>query len=249
MTAPEGTVHREVGNGWTIFLSTATNSPTIGSHIATGSYQGRLASLCAKYANIRYPNLRYPWANDYKLSAGIEKLGKVAILKIEDRQVPERTDIIDSQDLQNILQMASNAIDSGTARRLYLVEAWDLAMIGILGGHFHINPTLLVRQFRSGMWKKTHQSGNTPCLLSAFNPKQSFSITYYELRFFLPRVAELQGSIWRAAENLRHISLSHILREFDGVGIVHRKVSCWSRKTGSGGWDGECKSNPLSPLE
>ena len=228
---------------------TAMNSPTIGSHIATGPYQDRLASLGAKYPNIRYPNPRYPRPNDYNLSAGIEKSGKVAVFKFEDKQTPERTDIIDSQELQKFLHQTSKATDSGTARRLYLVEAWNPAMIGILGEHFHINPTLLVRQYRSAMWEKTHQSGNTSCLPSTFNPKQSFSITYYEPRFFLPRVAELQGSTWRAAENLRHISLSRILGEFDGVGIVHRKVSYWSRKTLSGGWDGECMSDPLRAQE
>ena len=227
----------------------ATNSPTIGSHIATGSYQDRLASLCPKYPNIRYPNLQFPWANDYKLPAGIEKLGKVAVLKFEDKQTPKRTDIIVSQDLHNFLQGTSNATDSGTARRLYLVEAWDPEMIGILGEHFQINPTLLVRQYRSGMWWKTHRTGNTPCPPSTFDPKQSFSITYYEPRFFLPHVAGLQGRTWRAAENFRHISLSRILGQFDGVGIVHRKVSYWSRRTCSGGWDGEWIRNPLRPQE
>ena len=217
----------------------ATNSPTIGSHIATGSYQGRLASLCPKYPNIRYPNLQYPWANDYKPPAGIKKLGKVAILKFEDKQVPKRTDIIVPADLHNFLQTTSNATNSATARRLYLVEAWDPEMIGILGEHFQINPTLLVRQYRAGMWEKTHQSGNTPCPASTFDPKQSFSITYYEPRSLFPHDTELQGRSWRAAENFRHISLSRILGEFDGVGIVHRKASYWSRRTGSGGWDGK----------
>ena len=227
----------------------ATNSPTIGSHIATRPYQGRLASLCLKYPNVRYPNLQYPWANDYKLPPGIKKLGKVAVLKFEDKQAPRRTDIIVSQDLHNFLQEASNATDSVTARRLYLVEAWDPEMIGILGEHFQINPTLLVRQYRSGMWEKTHQAGNTPCPPSTFDPKQSFSILYYETRLFFPHLTELQGQTWRAAENFRHISLSRILGQFDGVGIVHRKVSYWSRRTGSGGWDGELMSNPLRPQE
>lgn len=227
----------------------ATNSPTIGSHIATGSYQGRLASLCAKYPNIRYPNLQFPWANDYKPPAGIEKLGKVAVLEFEDKQTVKRTDIIVSQDLQTFLQRTSNATDSDTSRRLYLVEAWDPEMIGIIGEHFQVNPTLLVRQYRSGMWEKVHQSGNMPCLPTTFDPKQSFSITYYEPRSFLSRVTGLQERTWRAAENFRHISLSRILGQFDGVGIVHRKVSYWSRRTCSGGWDGEWMSNPLRPQE
>ena len=216
----------------------ATNSPTIGSHIATGPYQCRLASLCPKYPNIRYPNLKYA-VNDYKLPAGIEKLGKVAVLKFGDEQTPKRTDIIVPQDLRNFLQETSNATDFGTARRVYLVEAWDPELIGILGEHFQINPTLLSRQYRCAMWEKTHQSGNTPCPPSTFDPQQSFSINYYEPRFFLPDVAKLQGQTWRAAENLRHISLSRILGEYDNVGIVHRKASYWSKRTGSGGWDGE----------
>ena len=220
------------------FQST-TNSPTVGSHIATGPYQRRLASLCQKYPNIRYPHQQYTWVNDYKLPAGAEKLGKVTVLQLEVEQSPTRTDIIVSQDLCGYLQETANAADFGSARRIYLVEAWDPEIIGILGEHFQINPTLLVRQYRSGMWEKTHQAGNTPCLSSTFDPKQSFSITYYEPRFFLPPVAEFQGPTWRAAENLRHISRSRILGQFDGVGIVNRKVSYWSRKSGEGGWDGE----------
>lgn len=216
---------------------TATDS--LGSHIATGLYQRRLASLCSKYPNIRYPNLQYPWVNDYKLPPGADKLGKVTVLRLEVERTPTRTDIVVPQDLREFLQATSNAADFGTARRVYLVEAWDPEIIGILGEHFQINPTLLVRQYRSGMWEKTHQAGNTPCLPSTFDPEQSFSIVYYEPRFFLPHIAEFQGQTWRAAENLRHISVSRILGEFDGVGIVHRKVSYWSRRTGDGGWDGE----------
>ena len=216
----------------------ATNSPIIGSHIATGPYQCRLASLCPKYPNIRYPNIKYA-VNDYKLPAGIENLGKVAVLKFGDEQTPKRTDIIVPQDLRNFLHETSNATDFGIARRVYLVEAWDPELIGILGEHFQINPTLLVRQYRSGWSEKAHQSGNTPCPPSTFDPQQSFSIKYYEPRFFLSHVAELQRQTWRAAETCRHISLSRILGQFDGVGIVHRKASYWSRRRNHGGWDGE----------
>ena len=190
-----------------------------------------------KFPSITCPNDPNEHYLRYKPSPGVKKLGKGTVLKFEGEQVPARTDLVECRRLQAFLQRSLAERNADTARFLYLVEGWDRDLIGVLGGHFQISPALLVKQYRSGMWKRFHRSGNAPCLPSTFDLEQSWTIAYYEPRYFWPQLPRLPDT-WRAAEN-RYISLSRVLGGFDNVGIVHRRASYWSRTSDRGGWDGK----------
>ena len=211
------------------------SSHTDGSHISSGRYGRRVAALASKYPNLRYPDIHCP---NYKSPPKSGTLGKVVMLDFQEEQAPVRTDFGGVTHLKNFFQSSCKEHQAGTVRRLYMIEAWDPELIGVLGEHFQISPAILVRQQRAAIWEKVHTSGNTPWLSSTFDPKQSFSITYYEPRYFVPQAGLPDSLKWRCAETRRHISRSRVLHEIDNVGMVHRKASYWSTKSSDGGWDG-----------
>ena len=56
-----------------------------------------MVSLRLKYPNITYPNDPNEHYPRYKPPPGVEKLGKVTILKFEGEQVPARTDLVEGR--------------------------------------------------------------------------------------------------------------------------------------------------------
>ena len=209
--------------------SDSSNLESKGAHIASGEYRAKVASLCHKYPNLRYP--------DPDLPHKVGGLGKVVLLNFLIGQTPARSDFSDSKGLQQYLQENTGKITREPSRRLFLVEGLDSSITGVLGEHFSINPTLLVRQQRTANWESYHRSGNTPSLPSLLKPSQSFHIPYYELHHYPQGLPD--SLFWRSADGCRQIHFSRMPGTFDRVGIVDRKASYWSRKRRIGGWDGQ----------
>lgn len=199
-----------------------------GAHLASGSYRTKITSLLSKNPNLRYPDLDIP------LDGG--GLGKVAMLQFFKDRTPARTDFSDPEKLECFLTQNRTDPAEPCLRRLFIVEGYDLVIIGIFGEHFQINPGFFVRQQRTAAWESYHKSGNTPCLPSLLKPFQSFCVPYYELYHFPQGLPDSLG--WRSADGFRQISLSRMPGTFDRVGIVDRKASYWAKKDGTGGWDG-----------
>ena len=199
-------------------------------HIAaSGKYREKTANLRDKYPNTR--------CVDWKIPPGGQTTCKVTLLEFarDALQRPTRKNFVSAVDLESFVDSPQGHITG--KRRLYLVEGLHPKTNAILGEHFGIPPTLFVHQQRTAIWEKHHTSGNTPSLPSCHNSKQSFTVVYYEPRFF-PDTKH--GSlIWRCADGFRHISLSRTHQDPDHVGVVHRKASYWSERDGDGGWDGE----------
>lgn len=210
------------------FSLKSSNFPNDGAHIASGEYSAKIRSL-----SLKYPNLRYP---DPELSSDVGGSGKVALLHFLKGMVPARSDFSHHKRLQQYLEKYIEKTVAEPCRRLFLVEGLDPAITGVLGEHFNINPSLIVRQQRTSNWESYHRSGNTPSLPSLLNPSQSFHIPYYELHHY-PQ--GLPDSLFRrSADGCRQIHFSRMPGTFDRVGVVDRKASYWSRKDGLGGWDG-----------
>ena len=211
------------------FSSKSSNSPNDAAHIASGEYKAKIESL-----SFKYPNLRY---NDPELSFDGSGTGKVVVLQFSEGKPPVRSNFFHPKKLQKYLENSIDRTAAEPCRRLFLAEGLDPATTDALGEHFNINPTLLVRQQRTGHWESYHRSGNTPSLPSLLDPSQSFHIPYYELHHYPQGLPD--SLFWRTADGCRQIHISRIHGTFDRVGIVDRKASCWSRKDGLGGWDGE----------
>lgn len=198
---------------------------TDGSHLASGPYRTKIASLFNKNPNLRYPDLDIPIEED--------GIGRVALSQFFKDRMPVRTNFQNSEKLERCFKQEMN---EKSLRRLFIIEGYDPTLIGIFGEYFQVNPSLFVRQQRTAAWESRHRSGNTPCLPSLLRPCQSFCIPYYELYHFPQGPPDSLG--WRSANGCRQISLSRMPGTFDRVGIIDRKASYWSRKDGSGGWDG-----------
>ena len=210
------------------FSSESSTFPNNGAHIASGEYRTKISSLCAKFPNLRY--------TEPGLSLDVSGAGKVVMLQFLEGSEPARSDFSHCKRLQQYLEKHVKRTEAEPCRRLFLVEGLHPVITGLLGQHFDINPTLFVRQQRTGHWESYHRSGNTPSLPSLQNPSQSFQIPYYELHHYPQGLPD--SLLWRSADGCRQIHFSRMPGTFDRVGIVDRKASYWSRKDGLGGWDG-----------
>ena len=216
-------------------FSFSTNSPNSsnfinqGAHVASGEFRAKVASLCQKFPNLRYPD------PDLSLEVGVR--GKVVMLQFLKSRRHARSDFSDPESLQQYLEEDIEATLTESRRRLFLVEGLDPSIIGILGEHFSINPGIFVQQQRTAHWESYHRSGNTPSLPSLLKPSQSFFVPYYELRHYPQGLPD--SLFWRSADGCRQINFSRIPGTFDRVGIVDRKASYRSKKNGLGGWDGQ----------
>jgi hypothetical protein len=74
--------------------------------------------------------------------------------------------------------------------------------------------------------------------------KDSFSLRYHELRDFGENIDSFE---LRCTNQPRRISTTRWEGKFDGVGIVRRKASFWSRANGAGGWNGASISIHVLP--
>ena len=198
------------------------------SHLASGDYRARIASLCVKYPNLRYPDLESP-LQDFS--------GRVVSLDLSSESKATRRDFQDPAALESYIEARNDvASAAGNSRRLFLVEGLEPRLTGVLGQCFDIDPMLIVRQQRTASWEPYHRSGNTPTLPSLLEPSRTFHIPYYELRYYPQGLPDQLD--WRCADSGRQISSSRMPGTFDRVGIVDRKVSYWSQKYEDHGWDG-----------
>ncbi|KAG8528225.1 uncharacterized protein KY384_007142 [Bacidia gigantensis] len=196
------------------------------SHLASGQYRGKLASLRGKYPSLKYPDLQSPVQG-----CG----GRVVSLEFSKDNDPIRKDFTDPSKLRLYIEAKQCASSTERiTRRLFLVEGLEPGLMSVVGHCFNIDPTLVVRQQRTAHWEPYHKSGNTPLLPSLLEPSRSFHVPYYELHYYPEGLPDKLD--WRCADSGRQINSSRMPGTFDRVGIADRKVSYWSQKRGDG-WD------------
>jgi hypothetical protein len=140
------------------------------------------------------------------------------------------------------------------------VEDLDAASIKILGTHLNVDGTLFASQIRdthfSGGWEHGHQ----PQLPSYQNPQASFTLRYYEARYFDDGSMPDFSASMRTGGNLSrrillgkgrrntfegHTGLTR-RRNYDGhVGLIRRNASFWSRTEADGSWNGSYYLVPI----
>jgi len=143
--------------------------------------------------------------------------------------------------------------------RLYIVEDLDAAFIELLGAYLNVDGTVFASQIRdthfSGGWEHGHQ----PQLPSFQDPQASFTLRYYEARYFdddgMPDFSaslRTTGNLSRRilfGKGRRNKFEGHVgmirMRNYDGqVGLIRRNTSFWSRIEADGSWNGMCPSLP-----
>lgn len=127
--------------------------------------------------------------------------------------------------------------------RLYLLEDLDVPHIEVLGAYLNIDGTVLASQIRDTHWEGGWEIGNTPQLPSFRDPNKSFTLKYYEPRYFLnPNMPEFSSSLRTMSNIPRQITFG-ARRGPGSLGMIRRNTSFWSRKEDDGSWNGIVSSS------
>jgi hypothetical protein len=213
-----------------------------GTHVAAlDYYQKTLERLTAKYPNLA--------SNDYKLWAQPREFASPPRLTCfqfstnsTTPEAPAKTLFNGLDELKRFLNQPPIAnTSSSPIRRIFLLEGLHPSYVAELDRELKIDPRVWFRHQRVAVWEKTiFNAGNSPRLPSVLAEEGSFCLDYCQL-MHLNLVS--QDFTLRCAENERHIASSRQGgvggREFDGIGMVHRKASFWSQKLDNGGWTGK----------
>jgi hypothetical protein len=160
--------------------------------------------------------------------------GRAAVIELHDSHVAvhcPRT----SSELLDYMANLEQAPPPSCNRRLYLLEGLPSNYIEILGSRLRIDPDVFARQIDCGYLAVLKDARDIPLLPSHPTSKHSLSLRYYELRDFGENIDSFELI---CANQLRRISTTKWKGKFDGIGIVRRKATFWSRMNGAKGWDG-----------
>jgi hypothetical protein len=153
----------------------------------------------------------------------------------------------------NDLYRYLSATSTVPQHRLFLVEDLDPTFIELLGSYLNVDGTVFASQIRDAHFTKGSGNGHVPKLPSFHDPSHSFTLRYYEARYFKFRALSRFGSELVTSANVRRqlqfgISSLHLGRQngpdasvlpTGHVGTVRRNTSFWSRKEIDGSWNGK----------
>lgn len=165
-----------------------------------------------------------------------------AVLEFRDDEVRKiNFDDKDGESGYEKLQAYLSSSSSDCQHRLYLLEDLDASFIELLGAYLNIDGTVFASQIRdthfSGEWEHGHQ----PKLPSFHDPNKSFTLRYYEARYFGDyHMHELSSSVRTVGNIPRHVTFGKgKSRYYTGqVGLIRRNTSFWSRVESDGSWNG-----------
>jgi hypothetical protein len=169
--------------------------------------------------------------------------GRVAVIELHDDHVAKHH-LRTSKELLNYMTNLEQAPPPSCNRRLYLLEGLPASYIEILGFRLRIDPDVFARQIDCGGLAILKDAQDIPMLPSHPTSKESFSLRYNELRDFGKNIDSFE---LRCKNQPRRISTTRWEGKFDGVGIVRRKASFWSRMNRADGWNGASISIHMLP--
>ena len=127
-------------------------------------------------------------------------------------------------------------------RRLYILEEYGPEIQELLSTKAGIDPQVFFRHAKIAIFESSKKNaGNTSALPSLQDPNSTFVLEYCQLMYLN---LEKQDFTLRCVESERHIASSRNKGDFDGIGVVSRKVSFWSKLREDDGWDGVYREYP-----
>jgi hypothetical protein len=169
--------------------------------------------------------------------------GRVAVIELHDNHVAVRR-LHTSDELLDYMTNLEQLPPPSCNRRLYLLEGLPSNYIEILGSRLRIDPDVFARQIDCGYLTILKDARDIPMLPSHPTSKDSFSLRYNELRDFGKNIDSFEV---RCTNQPRRKSTTKWEGKFDGVSIVRRKASFWSRMNGAKGWNGASISIHMPP--
>jgi hypothetical protein len=169
--------------------------------------------------------------------------GRAAVIELHDNQVALHR-LHTSNELLDYMANLEQSPPPSCNRRLYLLEGLPSNHIEILGSRLRIDPDVFARQIDCGELAILKDARDIPMLPSHPTSKHSFSLRYNELRDFGENIDSFE---LRCTNQRRRISTTKWEGKFDGMGIVRRKATFWSRMNGAKGWNGASISILMLP--
>jgi hypothetical protein len=196
----------------------------------------------------RYPNLFYlsDFVNKQLSNPGVYPV-RVAVLEFRKNKVTcIDFDSKDGQDgYEKLASYLASEAPSECRHRLYLLEDLNPSFIELLGAYLNIDGTVFASQIRDAHFSGGYVNGHAPKLPSFQDPNKSFTLRYYEARYFDdPAMPEFSSSVRTLGNVSRQITFgrgaSRKIPGFDGhVGFIRRNTSFWSRRENNGAWNGQ----------
>lgn len=191
----------------------------------------------------RYPTLRY--LNFFIKKPAIYPV-RVSVLEFGSGQVT-RVDFDGNEGYEKLQKYLASSSDDGPRKRLYLVEDLSPQFIELLGSYLHIDGTVFASQIRDSHYSGKPWNGHAPKLPSFQDPEKSFTLRYYESRYFDdPAMPEFSSSVATTGNIRRAVTFgkraNNIARNEDPeghVGHIRRNTSFWASVDKDGNWNGE----------
>lgn len=213
-----------------------------GSHLAApGAYQETIAKLINKYPNLANADYK-PWRQPRELSSPARLVVFEFAASATSGTAPTRKDFAGIDELKVFLDTdAAGIASTNPIHRFWILEGLHPAYIAVLGDALDVDPRLWMRHQRVNIRERPYrEAGSLPVLPTLASEQQGFTFSYCQL---VHLNYEPQTFTARCAENERHIALTRLVdreqrgHKFDGVGVVHRKVSTWFQNLPNDGWN------------
>lgn len=127
--------------------------------------------------------------------------------------------------------------------RMFLIEDLDPAFIELLGSHLNVDGTVFAHQIRDAHYSGGPWNGHAPKLPSENDPTKSFTLRYYETRYFDdPDMPNFSSAVQTLGNVSRQIAFgistwNQYKSQAGHVGHVRHNTSFWSQHNKDGGWD------------
>jgi hypothetical protein len=163
--------------------------------------------------------------------------GRAAVLEFFDDNQVNHAGFKNSAELESYLRDPCSSCQG----RLYLLEDIATNYVEAFGRNFCINPSFFARQLRTTSWEASHEASSPTPFQSTSDHESVFSLCYPELVKFSGSEVRTKPGLFCYSNAYRYVSVIRQKNFFDGIGLIHRRFSFWSRRNVNGIWDGECR--------
>lgn len=192
-----------------------------------------------------HPDLKYLCSEVHRQGGNVHsERSRAAVLEYPaSGSWPRQVHFPKSTDVEKYLCHTSTT----SCNRLYILEDISSNYVAAIGSHFLIEPSFWARHLRTPVRETSKTSGGVSHLPSIKRLESSISLMYPECNIIddLDENFSKDSRIRSSAECLfadcnmyRRISMIRSGEFYDGIGVLHRRASVWSRTNADGTWDG-----------
>lgn len=175
---------------------------------------------------------------------------RVTVLEFRSSQVTKHSFHEAANPYEDLRTYLQNSSHQKGLKRLFLVEDLDANTIELLGWHLGMDGRVFASQIRDAHFTAGHYIGHAPELPGLQDPERSFTLRYYEPRYFEnPDMPSFSSYLTTMANVRRQITFTRgagkrliensAKAQHTHVGHIRRNTSFWSQDIAGGGWNGE----------